>query len=256
MNVELLTDLIITKVYSATTVRTPANKSSGRVDRQRWALVIKYEGKTTYFSNGKSFLSDANHIMVLPKGCSYEWQSHEAGYICSIEFECEQTYTEPFNFYVKNSEKTLRAFKALQYKRNIKKALFEMESIRDVYSILLALARSETEKYFPTEKYNKIAPAIEYVSVNYDKTITNDLLAGVSGMSTVYFRKLFSEIMGVSPVAYAQRFRIEKAKEMLKTDFGTISDVAASLGYTSLYDFSRAFKKQVGVSPSNYLKRQ
>ena len=44
----------------------------------------------------------------------------------------------------------------------------------------------------------------------------------------------------------------QKAKEMLKSDYSSLSDVAYSLGYISLYDFSRDFKKHVGVSPSKY----
>jgi len=58
--------------------------------------------------------------------------------------------------------------------------------------------------------------------------------------------------MGVSPITYAKQLRIEKAKEMLKSDYGTLSDIAQSLGYSSLYDFSRDFKKHTGVAPSKY----
>ena len=71
-------------------------------------------------------------------------------------------------------------------------------------------------------------------------------------MSYVYFRKLFKSVMGQSPIVYARSVRIRKAKEMLKGDYGSLSDVAYSLGYPSLYDFSRDFKKHTGVPPSKY----
>ena len=118
----------------------------------------------------------------------------------------------------------------------------ELESIRDTYSILLALTQAVSERYLPTEKQQKIAPAIEYISQHYNENITNEVLADIAGMSTVYFRKLFTSVIGVSPIVYARNLRIEKAKEMLRSDYGTLSDVALSLGYRSLYDFSRDFK--------------
>jgi len=77
-------------------------------------------------------------------------------------------------------------------------------------------------------------------------------LAEMTGMSAVYFRKLFTEIMGISPIAYVHELRIRKAKEMLRSDHGTLTDVALSLGYANLYDFSRDFKRHTGVAPSQY----
>ena len=133
--------------------------------------------------------------------------------------------------------------------------MVEVESIRDTYSILLALTQAISERYLPTEKQQKIAPAVDYISQHYNENITNDELATITGLSTVYFRKLFTSIMGVSHITYAHHFRIEKAKEMLKSDYGTLSDLALSLGYSSLYDFSRDFKKHTGVAPSKYENR-
>ena len=116
------------------------------------------------------------------------------------------------------------------------------------------MTQSASEHYIPSEKQQKITPALEYISQHYHENITNDCLAEISGISTVYFRKLFSSVMGTSPIVYARRLRIEKAKEMLRSDYGTLSDVAQSLGYASLYDFSRDFKKHTGTSPSRYEK--
>ena len=252
MNGEFLSDMVITRVRSASAVYTPKNTRASRKDRPRWAAIIKYEGETVYTANGKQLLSDANHPVLLPKGCSYEWQCTKAGHFFTVEFECDKSFYEPIGFFVKSSEKILKLFKDLEYKRNLKNPLTEMESIRDTYSILLALLDSESEKYVPKDKKQRLLPAIEYISQNCCEGITNDKLAALLGVSTVYFRKMFFEVMGVSPIVYARRLRIEKAKEMLKSDYGTLSDLAQSLGYTSLYDFSRDFKKHTGFAPSKY----
>jgi AraC-like DNA-binding protein len=129
-----------------------------------------------------------------------------------------------------------------------------MECIRDTYSILLALLQAAQERYLPTKKQQRLAPVLEYISRNCHTRIKNDTLASLIGVSNVYFRKLFAEVTGTSPIAYVNGLCIEKAKEMLKSDYGSLSDVAQSLGYANLYDFSRAFKKHVGVSPTTYQK--
>ena len=89
MNLEILSDLIITKVYSATTMYTEANTKNQRNNRQNWAIVIKYEGETIYTAKGKTYLSDINNIAILPKGCSYEWCCTHSGHFLIIEFESE-----------------------------------------------------------------------------------------------------------------------------------------------------------------------
>ena len=64
MSAEILSNLVITKVHSVSTMYTPQNKKSKKKDRPRWAVVIKYEGETVYTSNGKCFLSDIGHTVI------------------------------------------------------------------------------------------------------------------------------------------------------------------------------------------------
>ena len=205
-------------------------------------------------SGGKKFLSDANHLVVLPKGCDYDWHCTQGGRFYSIEFQSDTQFIKPISFTITNSDKLLRKFKELEYKRNLKTPNLQLESIRDTYSIIIELLKSESDHYLPAKKKNRLLPAIEYISQNYNKKITNDQLATITGISTVYFRKLFTYTFGVSPMVYIQNLRIEKAKELLKSDYGTLTDLALSLGYSSLYDFSRAFKKATGLSPSKYAR--
>lgn len=252
MSFEILSDMIITKVYSAATLYSEKGTKIKRNNRSSWAVVIKYEGETIYTANGKSHHSNIHNLAVLPKGCSYEWHCTRSGHFSIIEFESELVCNDIFSFSVNNSEKILKLFKELEYKRTMRKPMYETESIRDTYSILLMLMHSVQKKHLPTEKLAKINPALEYIANNYNKNIKNDVLANLCNLSTVYFRKLFTEIMGSSPISYVHELRIKKAKEMLKSDYVSITDIAESLGYLNIYDFSRTFKKYTGISPSRY----
>lgn len=252
MDREALSNLVITSVRSVSTFYSPQNKKIKRIDRPCWAIVLKYEGETVYESGEKRFTSNLHHVTVLPKGCTYEWECTTSGHFSILEFECELTFPEPFSFAVKNGEKLLKMLREIEYKRNLKADFWEMESIADAYAILLSILSTPTHTYLPERKQQKLQPALEYISANINKPITNEHLAALSGMSCVYFRKLFTQMIGESPIAYVKRLRIEKAKEMLGSDYGTLSDIASILGYASLYDFSRDFKKHTGIPPSRY----
>lgn len=252
MHPDVLSDLIITKVCFAATMFSVENAKNKRTNRERWSLSLKFEGETEFISNGKTYISDKNNIMILPKGCSYEWRCTKAGSFCFVEFECDKEYDGVFSLPLNNSEKVLRMIREIEHKRNLKKPMYETECIRDMYSVILMLAGTIEKKYVPSKKLDKIAPAINYIAENYKENIRNDDLAHICGLSTVYFRKLFTEVCGMSPISYIHETRIKKAKEMLRGDYGSITDIAESLGYLNIYDFSRDFKKYTGIAPSKY----
>ena len=66
--------------------------------------------------------------------------------------------------------------------------------------------------------------------------------------------KIFSEQIGKSPIEYYTELKIGEAKKLLRKDT-PVSRVADMLCYSSIHIFSRAFKKNVGVSPTEYKKR-
>ena len=65
---------------------------------------------------------------------------------------------------------------------------------------------------------------------------------------------MFFKVYGASPIHYLSEFRIKKAKSILKSDYDSIEQVAQSVGYNSIYHFSKMFKQYVGVSPTEYAK--
>lgn len=252
MDVGILSNLVIADVSSASTLYTTEGTRVRREAREGWALVLKYEGETVYTCNGKRYISDSGSILLLPRGCSYEWYCTRSGHFLIVEFQCDATYEEILFFSIKESDRFLQDLRAIEGRLLLKREMWRVACIRDVYSIFLHLLDEREKKYLPNEKREKIAPAMEYIAAHYTQNLTNDALAARAGISTVYFRKLFEQVYGTSPIAYVQDLRIKKAKEMLETDFGSIGDIALSLGYKNIYDFSRAFKKHTSLSPSRY----
>lgn len=76
-----------------------------------------------------------------------------------------------------------------------------------------------------------------------------------AGYSSSYFRKMFKEYVGCSPVKYLNHIRIEYSKKLLQQyhDIRSIKEIALSSGFKDPYYFSRVFKQHVGVSPQQYI---
>ena len=249
-------NLTVTKIISANrTVSAPVSVTTVRHNRERWALSLKANGKTIYNINGKELLSDSTHPILLPKGSNYSWKCIEPGECLIIEFEAIGNEIDITSFEIKDNSILIRNFTKIKKCLTQKKAYHELECCAYLYEILLYLAKSREREYMHPQKYILLQPAIKYIHENYfDSNITNDMLADFCGMSTVYFRKTFHAMHGISPIKYLHNFRIEKAQEILQSDYESIEQVALSTGYNSIYHFSKMFKTHTGISPSEYAK--
>ena len=72
------------------------------------------------------------------------------------------------------------------------------------------------------------------------------------GVSYSRFRFAFKKQTDYAPRAYENSMKLNRAKDLLRHEENSVSRVASELGYTSLYYFSRAFKKQFGISPKQW----
>lgn len=103
-------------------------------------------------------------------------------------------------------------------------------------------------------KVHYIDQAIELMRAEYAGGITVQELADRLHLSRSHFFTLFKKKNSCSPQQYLIRLRLEKAAELLRKDGASPSYAAYSVGYTDIFQFSRAFKKHFGVSPRNYKK--
>lgn len=66
--------------------------------------------------------------------------------------------------------------------------------------------------------------------------------------------KIFRESTGQSPMEYYMNIKIKEAKKLIREKNYSVTEISDMLGYSSIHIFSRAFKKAVGMSPTEYAK--
>lgn len=99
----------------------------------------------------------------------------------------------------------------------------------------------------------KILEACAYIQKTEGKPYTIKELSRKVAMNECYLKKGFKALTGKTVHEYQQDLRINKAKEMLKTQGVTVTDVALTLGYSSISHFSTAFKRVTGLKPCELL---
>lgn len=102
------------------------------------------------------------------------------------------------------------------------------------------------------ESGNLIETIAENIKNHPSRDWTLNELSELAGMSSAYFSRLFHRKMGVSPIIFIQKMRIETACQLLKATDMRINEVAEYIGYNDQLYFSRVFKKITGVSPKIY----
>ncbi len=99
----------------------------------------------------------------------------------------------------------------------------------------------------------KIFKARDILDAHYDEKLTIKSLARKVAMNECYLKKGFKTLTGSTIHEYIAARRIATAKHMLQTEGRSVTEVAASLGYSSISHFSTAFKKATGLKPCELL---
>jgi AraC-like DNA-binding protein len=86
--------------------------------------------------------------------------------------------------------------------------------------------------------------------------LTIEVLANQACYSISRYSELFKQKTGYSPIQFFIRLKIQKSCEYLYFTNLNIKEICKEVGFDDPYYFSRMFKKQIGVSPSEYRKKK
>jgi AraC-like DNA-binding protein len=103
----------------------------------------------------------------------------------------------------------------------------------------------------PDNQYNEwLKRAMDYIHMHFRDAIKVHDVARFVGVDRTHFTRTFHQAQGMSPHAYIQHLKLTEARELLLNSGMSIKEIAASLGYSDPYTFSRAFKRKYGHTPS------
>lgn len=88
-----------------------------------------------------------------------------------------------------------------------------------------------------------------------DEDLPLERLAAAAAMSPRHFSRRFKEELGATPAAWVARLRLEEARRRLESGAHSLKDVARTCGFADEQNLRRAFRKHVGVAPSEYRER-
>ncbi len=98
----------------------------------------------------------------------------------------------------------------------------------------------------------RIAHVASFIRNNYHRRLTLTEMADTVNLSRWRLCHLFKESMGTSPERYLTKVRLEKARQLLETEFLTVKEVMNRVGIADASYFARSFKSAYGVTPGKY----
>ncbi len=93
---------------------------------------------------------------------------------------------------------------------------------------------------------------LEFIRENLHRDISLSDLAGVAGLSRFHFTRAFRRTTGLSPYRFILSARVERAKSSLANSDLSMFEISQSLGFGNQGQFAAAFRKMVGITPSQF----
>lgn len=252
------TPATVTSIVLACLVPSGQGEAEHR-NRSSHGLALNLAGHKVYrFADGTKIDVPGGKVIFLPEHSSYSVFAEAPGDCYAVNFRLsENANFSPFLISIRNLPPLRESFVSAEAAFRTRNVGWRETCLSDLYRILSLLQKERTALYTPTGKAGWLTPATERIHESFcDGKLNIEDLAALCGISTVYFRRLFHRVYGVSPMQYIQRLRLERSKELIASGLYTVEKTAELSGFSDTCYFCRCFRSQTGVTPTEYRRRR
>lgn len=248
-----------------TQTRLPTHRPRGRLDYQ---LLYIASGKAHFYFHGtEQIVTAGNMVLYRPKEEQrYYYYGEDQTEVYWVHFTGSNVKNILRKYGITDDVHVIHTGTSLEYKRLFLSMIQELKLSKEDYEemlvnylteLLIMIHRLIISK--PRDKslflMNEIDAAVQYFHENYHKPISIEEYAASHNMSTSWFIRNFKEYTNATPAQYILSLKISNARTLLETTSYNVSEISNIIGYDNPLYFSRIFKKQCGMSPSEFRKQ-
>lgn len=220
-------------------------------NRHNHIIGIHLSGSAMHFLKNQKFTISENCIYFLNQKDDYKVNVLEKGVAFSVHFTTyEPIDTESFCI------KTVKANEIVRLLSLIEKEFLsknnELGLMSDVYGLCSELNKIYQKSYFPKDK--RMTDAEKYINTHFSENDCLTVAAAQSFLSRRRFNDLFKSCFGLTPNRYLIGLKIDYAKNLISTNYFSISQIAEMCGFSDTYYFYKVFKSETGTTPAEYKK--
>jgi AraC-like DNA-binding protein len=229
-------------------------------------LMLIETGYGTFEIGGESYQVSPNSLIIYNTGVWHE----ESGHTIKTHYIGFSNYTSPYLpdgvFFDKPHSSVIplgEHFDAIKNRFNELKACYEKYQ-NDAFGIVAGLFivfLSEIISLIDPVPLNvpttsgshiRIVEIKRYLEEHYNETFSLDHLSNLFFLDKFHLCRIFKRQIGMGPNQYVVNYRIEAAKNYLRTTKFSIEMIANKVGYQSVTHFQNMFKTKTGITPGQY----
>ena len=245
--------------------KLPTHRPRGRLD---WQLLYIASGKAHFYFNGKEEIVTAgNMVLYRPKEEQrYYYYGTDHTEVYWVHFTGGNVKNIIRSYGIPDDVHVIHTGTSLEYKRLFTQMIQELKLCKEDYEELLVCHL--THLFIMLHRLNNVKPknkthalieemntAVHFFHKNYNKPICIEEYAANHHMSVSWFIRNFKEYTELTPTQYLLSLRISNAQTLLESTNYNVTEIADIVGYDNPLYFSRIFKKQSGMSPSEFRRQ-
>lgn len=216
-----------------------------------YEIVYYLTGTGTITVNGEQYEFQPHTLILTQKDEIHSERAKEPVTVLFLGFTTEHTFDNG-PFYSDPEEKMLQTIMEIESEMKQKDQYYEAVINLLTEKLLYQLQRQDPSK---STRKNDFAYILNYMHANANQKITVEQIAYTLGYNYDYFRQLFIKNTKQSAKTYLMRLKLNNVKEYLINFDYTLDEIAQITGFSSTSHLCMVFKKQFGVTPAEFKKR-